>query len=245
MLRNEPVKPLPLANTFNLPLLAKAFVLWGRPEGGRALGEDEGDMLLRTVNSLPWHSRLAAEFDTDDAVLRMIIRQGFQRYYTDEPADAHIARTWMMFHDLVREGGLTVPDPSGELKRLLGISAEDLWIVGFMIWTIHVSVTAADRRKWVFNPNNFVQEGPRQEEMNTLTRRVLQTISLTPEEFRKRYASEDSKYRSGTDREGHWVSEFNILRDFPVVKLSDEERVSHHFPRSPSPALSMDSTTIC
>ena len=109
VLRNEPVKPLSLANTFNLPLLAKAFVLWGQLDRGRALPEDEGDTLLRAVNSLPWHSRLAAEFDTDDAVLRMIIRQGFQRYYTDDPADARIARTWMMFHDLVREGGLTVP----------------------------------------------------------------------------------------------------------------------------------------
>jgi hypothetical protein len=221
VLRDEPVKPLSLANTFNLPLLAKAFVLWGQLEGGSFITEDDGDSLLRAVNSLPWHSRLAAEFDTDDAVLRMIIRQGFQRYYTDDPADAHIARVWTMFHDLVREGGLAVPDPSGELKKLLGVSAEDLWVVGMMIWTLHVSVTALDRRAWVFKPSNFVQEGPRQDEMNTLTRRVLETASLTPAQFRERYAVAGSKYRSDADREGHWVSEFNILRDYPVVDLGD------------------------
>lgn len=221
VLRNEPVKPLSLANTFNLPLLAKAFLLWGQAEGGAFISEGDGDELLRAVNSLPWHSRLAAEFDTDDAVLRMIIRQGFQRYYTDDPADAHIARVWMMFHDLVREGGLAVPDPSAELKNLLGVSAEDLWVVGMMVWTVHVSVTALDRRAWVFKPGNFVQEGPRQEEMNALTRRVLSTTSLTPAQFRERYAAAGSKYRSEADREGHWVSEFNILRDHPVVDLGD------------------------
>ena len=151
----------------------------------------------------------------------MIIRQGFQRYYTDDPADAHIARVWMMFHDLVREGGLRVSDPSGELEKCIGVSAEDLWVVGMMIWTLHVSVTALDRRQWVFAPNNFIREGPRQEEINALTRRVLETVSLTPAQFRDKYAAAGSKYRSQADREGHWVSEFNILRDFPVVDLCD------------------------
>jgi hypothetical protein len=219
--RNEPLKPLGLANMFNLPLLAKAFVLWGQLEGGAAVTEDQGDALLRAINSLPWYSRLAAEFDTDDTVLAMIIRQGFQRYYTDDPADAHIARVWMMFHDLVQEGGMAVPDPSGELRQLLGVSAEDLWVVGMMIWTVHISVTACNRRAWVFKPSNFVQEGPHQEELNDLTHRVLHTTALTPEALRQRYAEADSKYRSETEREGHWVSEFNILRDFPVVDLGD------------------------
>ncbi len=221
ILRNEPLKPLALANTFNLPLLAKAFVLWGQLEAGATLTEDQGDLLLRMINSLPWHSRLAADLDADDAVLRMIIRQGFLRYYTDDPADAHIARVWMMFHDLVQQGGLAVPDPSGELQKLLGVSAEDLWVVGMMIWTLHISVTSLDRRAWVFNPSNFVQEGPRQTELNDLTHRVLQTTALTPSEFRQRYAKANSKYRSENDREGHWVSEFNILRDFPVVDLGN------------------------
>ncbi|MCC7419309.1 MAG: DUF2934 domain-containing protein [Planctomycetaceae bacterium] len=221
VLRNEPLKPLALANTFNLPLLAKAFVLWGQLETGAAVTEDQGDSLLRAINSLPWYSRLAAEFDTDDTVLGMIIRQGFQRYYTDDPADAHIARVWMMFHDLVKEGGLAVPDPSGELEKLLGVSAEDLWVVGMMIWTLHISVTALDRRAWVLRPSSFVQEGPRQQELNELIQRVLQTTALTPAAFRARYAETNSKYRSETNREGHWVSEFNILRDFPVVDLEN------------------------
>lgn len=214
------------ANPFNLPLLAKAFVLWGRTDGGSQLTEEDGLWLLKAVNSLPWYSRLAAEFDTDDSVLRMIIRQGFQRFYTDDPLDARIARTWMMFTELIREGKNKVSDPSGELRTLLGVSAEELWVIGFMIWTYHVIQTAADGRKCVFDPNRFVLEGTRQQETHTLLGRVLRTISRTPDELRQIYAERQSKYRDQTDREGYWVSEFNILRDFPVVSLGNAQYAS-------------------
>jgi hypothetical protein len=208
------------ANPFNLPLLAKAFVLWGQTDGGAQLTNDDGLWLLKAVNSLPWYSRVAAELDTDDSVLRMIIRQGFQRFYTDDPLDARIARTWMMFTELVREGKNTVDDPSGELRKLLGVSAEELWVIGFMIWAFHVNETASDGRNWFFDPNRLVQEGTRQQEMQTLLGRVLQTISRTPDEFRESYAAKP-KYRDQTDREGYWVSEFNILRDLPVINLGN------------------------
>jgi hypothetical protein len=209
------------ANSFNLPLLAKAFVLWGRLGGGRPMTDRVGLELLRAINSLPWYSRLAGDFATDDAVLSMIVRQGFQRYYTDDPLDARIARTWMMFNELVKEGGLDVPDPSGELRNLIGVSAEDLWVVGFMLWTYHVTTTALDGQRWVFDPSAFVLEGNRQREMAELVNRVLQTVALTPEQFRERYTAADSKYREATGREGYWISEFNMLRDFPVVSLGD------------------------
>jgi hypothetical protein len=214
------------ANSFNLPLLAKAFVLWGRTEGGSLLSHEEGLRLLKAVNSLPWYSRLAAEFDTNDSVLRMIIRQGFQRFYTDDPLDARIARTWVMFSELIREGEYKVRDPSGELRDLLGVSAEELWVIGFMIWTYHVIETAADGRKWVFDPNRFVLEGTRQQEMQTLLGRVLQRISRTPDQLRELCDGPQSKYRDQTDREGYWVSEFNILRDFPVVNLGNDQYAS-------------------
>jgi hypothetical protein len=209
------------ANSFNLPLLAKAILLWGSLDGGSPMTGEECLRLLMMINSLPWYSSLAAEFGTDDAVLSMIVRQGFQRYHTDDPLDARIARTWMMFNELVQGGGLPVPDPSGELRGLIGLSAEDLWVVGFMIWTYHVSVTALDGRKCAFDPGAFVLEGNRKAEMAELLRRVLQTIALTPEQFRERYAVAGSKYREPSGREGYWISEFNILRDFPVVNVGN------------------------
>jgi len=114
-----------------------------------------------------------------------------------------------------------VPDPSGELQKLLGVSVQELWLVGFMIYTYHFSVTALDGRKCVFDPGVFVLEGSRKQEMEALIRRVLDTICLTPEQYRERYAADGSKYREPSGREGYWISEFSILRDFPVVSLGD------------------------
>lgn len=206
-------------NSFNLPLLAKAFVLWGNIEGGRALADEDLIWLLRAINSLPWHSRLAADMALDESVLSMLIRQGFIRLQTDDPLDASIARTWMMFHDLVIEGGLAVPDPSGELRNLLGSSAEELWALGFAVWSFHLTTTTVDGRAWLFDPHDFVQDGPRRDERNALLVRVLERISLEPEQYRSKYALENSKYRDMRDRDGYWISEFNILRDFPLVRL--------------------------
>ncbi len=210
-----------LANSFSLPVLGKAIVLWANPEGGDLIDSNEVEWLLRAVNSLPWHSRLAAEIDSDDSVLSMIIRQGFQRYYYDDPLDSRIARTWMMFHELAATEKTDVSDPSAELETLLGVSAEDMWVVGFMLWAFSVGETAKDHRKWVISPSQFVQEGPNQQAMKELLERVFQTIVATPAQIRQRYSASGSKYRSNTDREGHWLSEFNILRDFPAIKRDD------------------------
>ncbi|MEO6810154.1 MAG: DUF2934 domain-containing protein, partial [Isosphaeraceae bacterium] len=119
--------------------------------------------------------------------------------------------------------------PSGELRNLISVSAEDLWIVGFMLWTYHVSVTALDGRKWFFDPRSFVLEGSRQQEMGELVDRVLRTVALTPEQFRERYDAAGSKYREQSGREGYWLSEFNIIRDFPVVSLGNN-RYAAPFP---------------
>jgi len=219
MLRGSLNEWVDRANSFNLPVFAKAFVLWGALEGGRGLTANDVDWLLRAINSLPWHSRIAAGIDLDGSVLSMLIRQGFQRYYTDDPKDGRIARTWMMFHELVRDGGLDVPDPSGELRKLLGVSAEDLWVVGMMFWTYHFVTTALDGRKWAFDPQKFVLEGQHQAEMADLVSRVLRAVALTPKQFRERYDAPDSKYRDTSGRVGYWLSEFNILRDFPLVSL--------------------------
>ena len=57
----------------------------------------------------------------------MLIRQAYQRVAADDPLDGLIARTWMMFHDIISEGGFDVADPSAELVNEFGVSAEDLW----------------------------------------------------------------------------------------------------------------------
>lgn len=53
--------------------------------------------------------------------------------------------------------------------------------------------------------------------------KVVSKIALNPEEFRQKYAAPDSKYRDQIGRDGYWISEFNILRDFPIVRLGPDE----------------------
>src|ERR1700732_5397018 len=53
MIRGKLDEWVNLCNSFNLPLLAKAFVLWGRVDGGRPLTDEYGATLFKAINSLP------------------------------------------------------------------------------------------------------------------------------------------------------------------------------------------------
>ena len=116
-----------------------------------------------------------------------------------------------------------------ELQNLIGVSAEYRWTVGSMFWTYHVVVTALDGRKWVFNLRSIVLEGSRKQEMGELINRVLRTVAQTPEQLRERYNAEGSKYCEQSGREGYWLSEFNIIRDSPVLSLGNN-RCASPFP---------------
>ncbi|MCE5327866.1 MAG: DUF2934 domain-containing protein [Planctomycetaceae bacterium] len=213
-----------LVNGINLPLLAKAFGLWAQIDGGRPLHltgypNDEGGWFLHALNSLPWRS--VNEPNLDETMVSWLIRQAYIRYATDDPLDARIARTWMMFHDLVQEGGLAVANPSEELRRLIGVSAEDLWVLGMAMWGFHVITTSTNAQKWLFDPDLFVREGPHQHEVNETLRRTLSAVARTPQQLRQMYDAASSKYRDPESRDKYWMSEFNILRDFPVVAFGD------------------------
>src|SRR5438128_581547 len=76
--REATAASIPLVNSLNLSLLAKAFVLWGNPDG-RPLrrtggGDDERVLLLRAVNSLPWYPPPTSEGELDDSVVSMLVR---------------------------------------------------------------------------------------------------------------------------------------------------------------------------
>jgi len=153
----------------------------------------------------------------------MIIRQAYQRVAADDPLDGLIARTWMMFHEIIAQGGFDVPNPSGELESEFGVSAEDLWTLCLAVFSFYATITNVPPHRWVFDPANFVAEGPRRDEINSVLTRVVHRIALSPAEFRARYAEPASKYRDQIGRDDYWISEFNILRDFPIVRLSPTE----------------------
>lgn len=222
--------PLVTYNPLNLSLLAKAFVLWGNPEGrplGRAEdGQDERLWLLAAANSLPWHSRDAVDQDIAATMASFFVRQAHMILATDDPLDANIARTYAMFHQIIGRGGFTVPDPSAELLALYGVSAEDLWVVALAIFSFYVSYAHINPNIWVFTPD-FFAESPRAAELRGTLDRALARIARTPEELRALYAADpDRKYRDRSGAVGAWISEFNILRDFPVVRLAEDQYCS-------------------
>jgi len=170
-----------LANTINVTALAKAFVLWGRRTGGRPLNlnggaDDEGGWLLRACNTLPWYTRPTSKTDRDEKIVAWLVRQAYIRHAVDDPLDAKIGRAWIMFHNLVAEGGLRVPNPSAELERVIGVNAEYLWLLGMAIWANQVMNPTADGNKWLFMPSHFVREGPNQAEINAKLARAATNI---------------------------------------------------------------------
>jgi hypothetical protein len=218
---------IPLVNSLNLSLLAKAFVLWGNP-GGRSLrrtggADDERVLLLQAVNSLPRYPSPTSQAELDESVVSLLVRQAHMIVATSDPLDANIARTYSMFHDIIGEGGYEVADPSSELLRTFGVSAEDLWTLALAMFSFHIAYARVDPRVWLFRTSEFVRDSPCIDQVNDAFGRVLARVSLTPEQFRERYYAEGSKYRDPHGRDGCWISEFNILRDFPVVRLGDDE----------------------
>jgi len=214
-------------NPLNLSLLAKAFALWGNPEGRPIRRTDEADTderlwLIKASNSLPWHSRRSVVDDYRNTMISYFIRQAHMIVATDDPLDANVARTYAMFHDIIGRGGFPVLNPSAELEALSGVTAEDLWVLTMAIFSFYVSYGHVDPRVWIFRPD-FVQDSPRAGEINAVLRRVLERVARTPEELRVLYNATPSKYRDTTGVEGYWISEFNILRDFPIIRLSEDE----------------------
>jgi hypothetical protein len=214
-------------NPLNLALLAKAFVLWGDPSG-RPLrraggGDDDRLWLVKATNSLPWHAADAADRDSRTTMTSFFVRQAHLIVATDDPLDASIARTFEMFHEIIGRGGFAVPDPSAELQALYGLSAEDLWVLCMAIFSFSVAYARIDPRVWVFT-GDFFEESPRRDELKATLSRALARIARTPEELRALYAEDpEAKYRDRTGAVGAWISEFNVLRDFPVVRLGPDE----------------------
>ena len=206
----------PRVNWYNLSLLAKAAVVWGNAGGGDGCDAGAVRDLLVIINSLQ-PLPIDGELGIEDAAARLLIPRAFQRYVSDDPLTARVGRVWLMYHELAAEGGLPVPDPSEELRGVLGVSAQELWTVGFMIHTFHITATARGGG-WLFRPDDFVQDRDRAAFWNGVTSSVLDRIALTVPEIRARYVG-NAKYGAETETAGGWQNAFNILRDFPVVRL--------------------------
>jgi hypothetical protein len=209
-------------NSVNLSLLAKALVLWSDPNG-RPLtitgdeSSDERIWMLRAVNSLQWYSRDEFENDRDNTLVAYLVRQAYMVYSLNDPVDGIIGRNFLMFHELIREVDVPVKALSSELRRVIGVGYEDLWAVLYCVYAYYFLLHKQDPSNWAFT-TTFFSDTPRNDYWNGALAAILTRIARNQDQLRGLYASEP-KYRDESGRTGAWLTEFNLLRDFPVVEV--------------------------
>lgn len=217
-----------LINSVNLSLLAKAFALWGNTAGRpmKITHDDPSEefWFLRAANSLPWYSKEQLECDLNQTMIAFLVRQAYLVYVVNDPIDGLIARNFMMFHQLAKEVDLPVKDINGEFARVFGIELDEFWAVMFAVYTFYFMLVKIDPSKWVLSPNLF-SDTPRNDHWNGLLASILRKLGRTQKELCDLYAT-DGKYRDASSRVGSWVSEFNILRDFPFVEFAPDKYCS-------------------
>jgi hypothetical protein len=218
-------------NLINLSLLAKAIVLWADPNGRplRLTGGADDDLswLFTAINSMQWYSRPEMEADRSGTIISMLMRQAYVRTATADHLDWSIARTFGMFHEIIRRGTFPVPDINSAMEQATGLTSEDLWVLCAAIYFFYFLESVHEDEPRVISPDFFLHS-PIKDELATTLRRTFSRIARTPQELRDIYAAEE-KYRHAGLPDEYWVSEFNILRDYPIVKIG-EDRYCCPFP---------------
>ena len=227
----ETPENLSRVNLFNLSLLAKAIVLWADPNGRplRLTGgeDDELRWLFTAINSMQWYSRAEIQRDQSNTIISMLMRQAYVRTATADHLDWSVARTFGMFHEIIQHGNFPATNINAAMMQATGLTSEDLWVFCASIYFFYFLESVHDESPWVIAPE-FFQDSPIKDELATTLRRAFANIARTPQQLRDIYAQQE-KYQHAGSPDEYWVSEFNILRDYPIVKL-DDDRYCSPFP---------------
>lgn len=212
-----------IINSTNLSLLAKGLTLWSNP-GGRPLNltdnleTDEKVWLLRAVNSLRWYSEEDMQTAPDDTMVAYLVRQAYLTHTLADPLDGMIGRNFLMFHDLIREVNVPVKNLSSELRRVIGVGYEDMWAVLYCVYAFYFMQHRIDPNKWSFTTTSFFSDTGRDTHWNGVLATLFTRISGDQQKLQDLYDT-DAKYKDTSGRTGAWLTEFNILRDYPVVEF--------------------------
>lgn len=207
-------------NLVNLSHLAKAVVLYCA-ENGRPLNlasDEAGDLrwLLTAINSMQWYSRAEVEANNDEAIISFLVRQTYVRNFVGDHPVSSIARAYAMFYELLPALNRGRVDIDGAMQAVAGLDCHDLWVFCATIHIFYYLECTRPDGPWFFRPD-FFADSPRRIELAAPLRRVLDRIARMPPEIRALYAGR--KYHDASLPEEYWLSEFNILRDFPVVRI--------------------------
>jgi hypothetical protein len=212
-------------NLINLSLLAKAVVLYASPNG-RPLdlsNTESNDLvwLLKALNSMQWWSRTEIEQNHAPTLISGLMRQAYVRNFVgDHPVNV-IARAYTMFYERLPQASAHRVDLDAALQQTVGVSRRDLWILCSAIYVFYFLECAKEDGPWMIRPDFFV-DAPERHELERVLRTTLASVSRTPQEIRDLY-QQNAKYHSDRLPEEYWLSEFNVLRDFPIIKLGDDQ----------------------
>ena len=213
------------ANVVNLSLLAKAVVLYASDKGRDLdLSDTETNdlrWLLQAVNSMQWFSSREASTDGCEALVSALMRQGYVRLFLGDHPVASAGRSFWMFYENISSDERNI-DTDAAMQSAVGVTVNDLWVLCAAIYAFYfIECAKDDGAPWVFSADHFV-ESPSAANVTAILTKVLRAIALTPEEVRQAYSS-TPKYRHDGLPDEYWCSEFNILRDFPVIALGNDE----------------------
>ena len=211
-------------NLVNLSHLAKAVVLFSAEVGRKVnLSPDEdGDLrwLLTALNSMKWYSDNERDTNLGEAITSFLVRQAYVRNFVGDHPSNVIARAYAMFHEILPRVNNGRVDVDEVMQTVAGVNCRDLWVFCAAIHIFYFVECARPDGPWFFTPD-FVADSPRRHELAAILQRVLTRIAKTPQEIQA--LSTGPKYHNPALPEEYWLSEFNVLRDNPVVRVGDNE----------------------
>jgi hypothetical protein len=212
-------------NLLNLSILAKAVVLYAS-EDGRDLdlsNTNNNDILwlLKAVNSMQWFSRREVDANHCEALTSFLMRQGYARNFLGDHPVATVGRSFWMFYEHISLANDRKIDVNAAMRSVAGVSIHELWVLCAAIYAFYFMECSKDNGLWVFGADKFL-DSPKAADVTALLTRAFRTIACTPDEVRQAYFT-DAKYRHDGLPDEYWCSEFNILREFPIIALGNDQ----------------------
>jgi hypothetical protein len=168
-----------------------------------------------------WHGRIDAATDREEAWTSSQMREAYARLFLNDDPLSSVGRAFSMFYERLSPTNHRGIDVDSIMQSVAGISVHDLWVLCAAIYCFCYEECARDIGAWTFSPGNFVSS-PKSAAVTASLRRVLQRIARTPSEIREIYLS-SKKFHDDRLPAEYWSSEFNVLRDFPIIALGNDE----------------------
>lgn len=222
----DSLEVLSKVNPGSLSLIAKAIVLFATPSGRSfdLSNSESNDLiwLLKAVNSLGWYSDRELNENRNETFVSFFMRTAYVSHSVSEPPHLTVGRAYAMFHERIEEATSHEADLNAAMFQMIGVTPADLWLFCSAIYIFYTFECAKKNGPWTICPDGFVVHASGRTELAGKLKNVLNKIAKSPQEIKSTYEN-IAKYRNEDLPKQYWVSEFNVLRDFPLIKINEEE----------------------